>query len=65
VFPSTANFVLVDFGVRGAAIAVALERRGILVRDQGGSFERPGFVRITIGTAKQMRGFLGVLETLL
>ena len=65
VFPSAANFVLVDFGVRGPAIVAALERRGILVRDQTSSFERPGFVRITIGTAKQMQRFLGVLETLL
>lgn len=65
VFPSAANFVLVDFGRRGPAITTALERRGILVRDQASSFERPGFARITVGTAKQMRRFLSVLETLL
>ena len=65
VFPGAANFVLVDFGARGPAITTALERRGILVRDQASSFERPGFVRITIGTVKQMQRFLGVLETLL
>lgn len=65
VFPSAANFVLVDFGARGPAITAVLERRGILVRDQAGSFEHTGFVRITIGTAKQMRRFLSVLETLL
>ena len=64
-FPSAANFVLVDFGERGPAITDALERRGILVREQGSSFERPGFVRITVGAAKQMRRFLGVLETIL
>ena len=64
-FPSAANFVLVDFGARGPAITDALERRGILVRDQASSFERPGFVRITVGTAKQMRRFLSVLEGLL
>lgn len=65
VFPSAANFVLADFGVRGPAAVVTLERRGVLVRDQTSSFERSGFVRITIGTAKQMRGFLSVLETVL
>lgn len=65
VFPSAANFVLVDFGARGPAITAALERRGILVRDQASSFARPGFVRITIGTAKQMRRFLNALETIL
>lgn len=65
VFPSAANFVLVDFGEQGSAIADALERRGILIRDQAGSFERPGFVRITVGSTKQMRRFLSVLEGLL
>ena len=65
VFPSGANFVLVDFGARGPATVSALERRGILVRDQTSSFERPGFARITAGTAKQMRRFLTVLETIL
>ena len=65
VFPSGANFLLVDFGARGPAVVAALKRRDILVRDQAGSFERRGFVRITIGTPKQMRKFLGVLETLL
>ncbi|MGH9731525.1 MAG: histidinol-phosphate transaminase [Candidatus Acidiferrales bacterium] len=65
VFPSAANFVLVDFGARSLAVTVALERRGILVRDQASSFKRPGFVRITVGTAKQMRRFLSVLETIL
>jgi histidinol-phosphate aminotransferase len=65
VFPSAANFVLVDFGARGPAIVSALEERSISVRDQASSFERPGFVRITIGTAKQMRRFLSVLETFL
>lgn len=65
VFPSAANFVLVDFGARGPATIAALEQRGILVRDQASSFGRPGFVRITIGTANQMRRFLGVLETIL
>lgn len=64
-FPSAANFVLADFGGRGAAIVTSLERRGILIRDQADSFDRPGFVRITAGTVKQMREFLDALETLL
>lgn len=65
VFPSAANFVLADFGARGSRIVAALERRGILVRDQTASFGRPGFVRITAGTAAQMRKFLRALEPLL
>ncbi len=44
VFPSTANFVLVDFGARGAATVAALERRDILVRDQGRQF-RAAWIR--------------------
>jgi len=65
VFPSAANFVLADFGAHGSAIAAALGRRGILIRDQTSSFGRPGFVRITAGTAAQMRKFLRALEPLL
>ncbi|MHB8754007.1 MAG: histidinol-phosphate transaminase [Candidatus Acidiferrales bacterium] len=64
-FPSVANFVLADLGARGSKIIMALERRGILVRDQAGSFGRAGYARITVGTAVQMRGFLRALERLL
>lgn len=65
VFPSAANFVLADFGARGAAIIAELARRGIFLRDQSDSVGRPGFVRITAGSVAQMRRFLGLLEPLL
>ncbi|MHB8410526.1 MAG: histidinol-phosphate transaminase [Candidatus Acidiferrales bacterium] len=64
-FPSVANFVLADLGARGSKIIMALEQRGILIRDQAASFGRAGYARITVGTAAQMRKFLRALEPLL
>jgi len=64
-FPSAANFVLADLGARGSKIIMALEQRGILVRDQAGSFGRAGYARITVGRAAQMRKFLQALGPLL
>lgn len=64
-FPSAGNFVLADLGARGSKIIIALERRGILIRDQAGSFGRAGYARITVGMAAQMRKFLRALEPLL
>ena len=63
-FPSAANFILADLGARGQKIISALRRQSILIRDQSGAFERPGFVRITVGTRAQMRRFLKALEPL-
>jgi histidinol-phosphate aminotransferase len=58
IFPSAANFVLADFGVRGPEIIAALARREILIRDQSSSVDRVGFARITAGSPAQMRRFL-------
>ncbi len=63
-WPSPANFLLADFGPRVAAILRALERRGILLRDRGPDFPRPGYVRITIGTRPQMRRLARALRNL-
>lgn len=65
VFPSAANFVLVDFGARGPQIIHALAQRGILIRDQSASMGRPGFARITAGEPAQMRRFLSELKRML
>jgi histidinol-phosphate aminotransferase len=62
VFPSAANFVLVDFGTGGTRLAKDLERRGILVRDRASEFGRDGFVRITAGTLAQTRQLLKAIE---
>lgn len=60
-WPSTANFVLVDFGDRSHAIVRDLARRGIAVRhrssDPGG-----GFVRVTAGLVEDTRLFVKALE---
>jgi len=63
-FPSSANFLLADLGERGAALLRALKRQGILLRDRAAEFNRPGYVRITVGTRPQMRRLIRALERL-
>ena len=58
--PSSANFVLGDFGRRAIEVRDALRGQGILVRDR--SYEAPGCVRITAGTRQQTRRLLIALE---
>src|SRR5690348_408630 len=65
VFPSAANFVLADFGERGAGIIAALARQGILIRDQSQAVGRAGFARITAGLPAQMHFFLRALEKIM
>jgi histidinol-phosphate aminotransferase len=57
--PSSANFVLGQFGKRAAAVTAALRGRAILVRDR--SYEAAGCVRITVGTREQTRRLLVAL----
>jgi histidinol-phosphate aminotransferase len=57
--PSSANFVLGQFGKRAAAVSAALRGRAILVRDR--SYEAAGCVRITVGTREQTRRLLEAL----
>lgn len=59
-FPSSANFVLVDFGSAAQTMRRALGEHEILVRDR--SYELPGCVRITAGTMAQTRLLIGVLR---
>jgi histidinol-phosphate aminotransferase len=58
--PSSANFVLAQFGKRAIEVRDALRGRAILVRDR--SYEIPGAVRITVGTRKQTRELVAALE---
>jgi histidinol-phosphate aminotransferase len=60
--PSSANFVLAEFGERAIPARDALRERGILVRDR--SYEIPGCVRLTVGTREQTRKLLAALEEL-
>jgi histidinol-phosphate aminotransferase len=57
VFPSAANFLLADFGKSGPAFFQKLARHNILVRDRSHDLG-PGYVRITIGTASELRKLL-------
>ena len=57
--PSSANFVLGDFGKRAIEVRDALRGQAILVRDR--SYEAPGCVRITVGTRAQTRRLLAAL----
>src|ERR1700737_3351187 len=52
-YPSAANFVLANFGPEGPALFQRLGRKGILLRDRTREIGT-GFVRITIGTQKEM-----------
>ncbi len=63
-FPSVANFVLADFGPRGLEIVRRLNREGILLRGRSKEFGRPGIVRVTIGTRREMRRLVAALKRL-
>ncbi len=62
VFPSGANFLLVDFGPGGSELVNRLARRGILLRDRAEEFGRDGFVRVTAGTRVQTHRLLRAIE---
>jgi len=54
--PSQANFSLVKVG-DGARVYEALQRRGVIVRPVK-SYDLPGYIRVTVGTAEQNERFL-------
>jgi histidinol-phosphate aminotransferase len=62
VFPSAANFLLVDFGPGGSRLVRRLARRNILLRDRAGELGRDGFVRVTVGTPAQTRALLRAIK---
>src|SRR5882672_1982310 len=64
IYPSSANFVLVDFGPVAHRLVRALERKGILVRGRR-DFPREGFVRISAGTRAETRKVLQAMERIL
>jgi histidinol-phosphate aminotransferase len=59
-YPSQANFVLFRAGQRAIPVRDALRARGVLVRDR--SYELPGTVRVTAGTAAQVQRFFSALD---
>ena len=64
-FPSAANFILVNFGRRAKEMVSGLARKGILVRDRSSDFAGEGYVRITIGTRREIRLLLRELKAIL
>jgi histidinol-phosphate aminotransferase len=60
-FPSAGNFLLVDCGGAGPAFFRRLMHDGILIRERSKDLG-PGFARITIGTEKELRAFLQILD---
>jgi histidinol-phosphate aminotransferase len=61
IYPSEANFVLADFGPRAHRLVLALERKGILVRERK-DFPRAGFMRISAVTRADTRRLLRAIE---
>ncbi len=64
IYPSSANFVLADFGPAAKRLVRALDQRGILVRGRR-DFPREGFVRISAGTRADTRKVLKAMERIL
>lgn len=64
IYPSSANFVLADFGSVAPRLVRALERKGILVRGRR-DFPRQGFIRISAGTREDTRKVLREMEKIL
>lgn len=56
-FPSAGNFLLADFGPKGPEFFARIEKKGILLRERTKAIA-PGFVRIGIGTRKEMETLL-------
>ena len=59
--PSAANFILIQLGLGAPAIAQALLRRGVIVREMSG-WKLTGGLRVTIGTMPENRRFIAALK---
>jgi histidinol-phosphate aminotransferase len=64
IYPSSANFVLVDFGAGARRLVRALDKKRILVRARK-DFPREGFIRISAGTCADTRKLLRAMEGIL
>ncbi|SDF62845.1 histidinol-phosphate transaminase [Sporolituus thermophilus] len=63
VCPSQTNFLFADTGQDSAALCLALARQGIIIRP-GHGWQRPSFVRITVGSPEQNDKLLAALRQL-
>ena len=64
VVPSVANFLLVDVGRPGPAMADALLRHGVIVRPMAG-YGFPTHLRISIGTPPENERCIAALKAVL
>jgi histidinol-phosphate aminotransferase len=64
IYPSSANFVLADFGPGARRLVRTLDKKGILVRGRK-DFPREGFIRISAGTRADTRKLLRAMEGIL
>jgi histidinol-phosphate aminotransferase len=60
-YPSAGNFLLADFGAGGSEMCAQLQEKGVLLRDRAKDIG-PGFVRISIGTQKEMERLLKLIK---
>lgn len=60
-YPSAGNFLLANFGPNCPALFRNLEKQGILLRDRSKDIG-PGFARITIGTASEMKRLMSSIR---
>src|ERR1700686_2560455 len=60
-FSSAGNFILADFGSQGPPLFNKLAMQGILVRERSKDIGE-GFVRISIGTASEMKRLVKVIQ---
>jgi histidinol-phosphate aminotransferase len=63
VYPSSANFVLADFGPVAKRLVRALERKNILIRARR-DFPREGFIRISAGTRADTKKLLHAMKAI-
>ena len=62
-YPSAGNFLLADFGSGASEMCAQLFKQGVLLRDRAKDI-RPGLVRVSIGTQKEMERLLKLIKRL-
>ena len=60
-YPSAGNFLLADFGPRGSEMCSKLQTQGVLLRDRSKDIGS-GFIRVSIGTQKEMARLLKLIK---
>jgi len=64
-WPSAANFVLMDIGLRHKELCARMRERGVLLRDRSADPGCDGYVRITVGVEEHVTRGIDALRTVL